>query len=127
MHGAPTASYLLQPKVAYYYIFVQYVYGLPAGRPSRSQKIEKFENCNFTFLNVKMSMRDECGLQNCTDTHFWGTSSSKKLSIFGKMIFWGCHARSRSVTLGHLGWPLGPKNEPKNCVFLNTPNILFGQ
>ena len=34
LHDAPPASYLLQPKVAYYYVTVEYVYGRPTGRPA---------------------------------------------------------------------------------------------
>ena len=30
LHDAPPASYLLQPKVAHYYVIVEYVYGRPA-------------------------------------------------------------------------------------------------
>ena len=34
--------------------------------------------CFFSFLDVKMSMRDEFALQNCIGIQFLGTSSSKK-------------------------------------------------
>ena len=33
-------------------------------------------------LDVKISKRDEFVLENCTDTHFWATCSSKKQPIW---------------------------------------------
>ena len=100
--------------------------GRPAGRTSRSAKIENFENCHLTFLDVKMSRRDGFVMQNCTDTLFEGTSSSKKQPIWWKIEIFGM---SRYVTLGHAGslWQ-APETQKwyQKSYFLCSKKYYFG-